>query len=121
MRASACRTWACAASTEAWRALTVALAAALNAQYAGSGKCRDCHAEVFSRWSKTRMANVVRDPRTHPDAIIPAKTDAAWQPAISRHGERENREDTSIKSAGAEAVQCSAIDSERIDGYGIWQ
>src|SRR3954466_11545271 len=50
---------------------TVALAAALNAQYAGSGKCRDCHAEVFSRWTKTRMANVVRDPRTHPDAIIP--------------------------------------------------
>jgi len=26
---------------------------------------------IYARWSKTRMANVVRDPKTHPDAIIP--------------------------------------------------
>jgi predicted CXXCH cytochrome family protein len=43
----------------------------MQAQYAGSAKCRDCHAEIYARWSKTRMANVVRDPRAHPDAIIP--------------------------------------------------
>ena len=30
-----------------------------------------CHAPIYERWSKTRMANVVRDPREHPDAIIP--------------------------------------------------
>lgn len=41
------------------------------AQYVGSVACKACHAEVFTRWSKTRMANVVRDPRQHPDAIIP--------------------------------------------------
>jgi len=37
----------------------------------GSTTCRACHAAVYERWSKTRMANVVRDPREHPDAIIP--------------------------------------------------
>jgi mono/diheme cytochrome c family protein len=39
--------------------------------YVGSAACKGCHEEVFARWSKTRMANVVRDPREHPDAIIP--------------------------------------------------
>src|SRR3954453_16007339 len=51
--------------------IVLLLPVALQAQYAGSSKCRDCHAEVFARWSKTRMANVVRDPKVHPDAIIP--------------------------------------------------
>src|SRR5262249_49145008 len=50
--------------------VVILLSPALQAQYAGSAKCRDCHAEIYSRWSKTRMANVVRDPRVHPDAII---------------------------------------------------
>jgi predicted CXXCH cytochrome family protein len=49
----------------------VVWASGLHAQYAGSSKCRDCHAEIYGRWSRTRMANVVRDPRVHPDAIIP--------------------------------------------------
>jgi predicted CXXCH cytochrome family protein len=39
--------------------------------YVGSAACRDCHTAIYDRWAKTRMANVVRDPRTHPDAIIP--------------------------------------------------
>src|SRR3984885_2377861 len=39
--------------------------------YAGSAACRTCHPAVYNRWSKTLMANVVRDPKTHPDAIIP--------------------------------------------------
>jgi hypothetical protein len=39
--------------------------------YAGSAACRTCHPAVYDRWSKTRMANVVRDPKTHPDAILP--------------------------------------------------
>jgi predicted CXXCH cytochrome family protein len=50
------------------------LAAGLYAQapqYIGSAKCQTCHVEIYGRWSKTRMANVVRDPRQHPDAIIP--------------------------------------------------
>jgi len=41
------------------------------ASYVGSSACADCHQEVFDRWSKTRMANVVRDPKEHPEAVIP--------------------------------------------------
>jgi predicted CXXCH cytochrome family protein len=39
--------------------------------YVGSAKCETCHPAVFVRWKKTRMANVVRDPKEHPDAILP--------------------------------------------------
>jgi predicted CXXCH cytochrome family protein len=39
--------------------------------YVGSAACQSCHQEIYARWQKTRMANVVRDPRAHPDAIIP--------------------------------------------------
>jgi len=39
--------------------------------YVGSAACRNCHAPIYARWTRTRMANVVRDPKTHPDAIIP--------------------------------------------------
>ena len=41
------------------------------AHYVGSAACRSCHTAIYDRWSKTRMANVVRDPREHQDAIIP--------------------------------------------------
>jgi len=44
---------------------------ALSANYAGSAACQKCHEDIYARWSKSRMANVVRDPRQHPDAIIP--------------------------------------------------
>src|SRR5215472_319789 len=39
--------------------------------YVGSQACGACHAEIYARWKKTPMANVVRDPREHPDAILP--------------------------------------------------
>ena len=39
--------------------------------YVGSAACKSCHENVYARWQKTLMANVVRDPREHPDAIIP--------------------------------------------------
>jgi predicted CXXCH cytochrome family protein len=45
--------------------------AAASAQYVGSAACQKCHEDIYTRWSKSRMANVVRDPRQHPDAIIP--------------------------------------------------
>jgi predicted CXXCH cytochrome family protein len=52
--------------------LTVLLALPLAAQtYAGSAACKPCHAALYDRWSKTRMANVVKDPSLHPDAILP--------------------------------------------------
>jgi predicted CXXCH cytochrome family protein len=39
--------------------------------YVGSQACQRCHAGTYERWSKTRMANVVRDPKAHPDAVLP--------------------------------------------------
>jgi predicted CXXCH cytochrome family protein len=44
---------------------------AASAGYVGSLACGKCHQEIYERWQKTPMANVVRDPREHPDAIIP--------------------------------------------------
>ena len=41
------------------------------AHYVGSLACASCHRAIFDRWRQTRMANVVRDPRTQPGAIIP--------------------------------------------------
>jgi predicted CXXCH cytochrome family protein len=45
-------------------------AAAVNgAHYVGSLACRSCHQEIYDRWAKTAMANVLRDPKIHPDAF----------------------------------------------------
>lgn len=41
------------------------------AKFVGSERCKSCHTATYDRWSKTRMANVVRDPKIHPEAIIP--------------------------------------------------
>ncbi len=39
------------------------------ATYVGSQKCQTCHPDTYARWSKTRMANVIRDPKLHPEAV----------------------------------------------------
>ena len=39
--------------------------------YVGSAQCKTCHAEIYNRWVKTRMANIVVDPKVHPEAITP--------------------------------------------------
>ncbi len=44
---------------------------ASSAHYVGSKSCQKCHAQIYERWRKTPMANVVRDPREFPNAIIP--------------------------------------------------
>src|SRR5580692_10526160 len=44
------------------------------ARYVGSAQCAKCHREIYEQWRKTPMANVVRDPREHPEAIIPDLT-----------------------------------------------
>ena len=46
-------------------------ALSLQAQYVGSAACKSCHPALFDRWKKTRMANVIQDPREHPEAILP--------------------------------------------------
>ncbi len=52
-----------------------ALTASLDsAHYVGSHACERCHTGIYQRWQATPMANIVRDPRTHPEAII-AKLD----------------------------------------------
>lgn len=45
--------------------------AAANSHYTGSKACEKCHADIYAHWSKTPMANVVRDPKEHPEAIFP--------------------------------------------------
>jgi predicted CXXCH cytochrome family protein len=52
-------------------ALTPAGGGPVAAHYTGSAACRSCHEAIYGRWQKTLMANVVRDPKTHPEAIIP--------------------------------------------------
>ncbi len=47
------------------------VASVASSHYVGSAVCKDCHTDIYQRWSETRMANVVRDPHAHPDAIIP--------------------------------------------------
>ena len=42
-----------------------------SARYVGSPSCQKCHAQIYEHWQRTPMANVVRDPREHPEAIIP--------------------------------------------------
>lgn len=42
-----------------------------SAHYVGSQTCQKCHADIYDHWQKTPMANVVRDPRQYPHAIIP--------------------------------------------------
>ena len=44
------------------------------AHYVGSKACEGCHRDIYERWKQTRMANVVRDPHEHPDAIAPDLT-----------------------------------------------
>jgi cytochrome c553 len=43
-----------------------------SAYYVGSAACQKCHAQIYEHWQKTPMANIVRDPRQHPNAIIPS-------------------------------------------------
>jgi predicted CXXCH cytochrome family protein len=52
-------------------AIAAPVASPPHQHYVGSAACKGCHESVYTRWGKTRMANVVRDPREHPDAITP--------------------------------------------------
>jgi predicted CXXCH cytochrome family protein len=39
------------------------------AHLVGSKTCASCHRDEYAHWSKTRMANVVTDPKLHPDVV----------------------------------------------------
>jgi predicted CXXCH cytochrome family protein len=68
------RTLAVVAPTEPQPIAGEQEAAVREAHYVGSATCQTCHQDIYARWAKTRMANVVRDPKLHPDAIIPDLT-----------------------------------------------
>lgn len=57
-------------------AFAFGLPAAAAPTYVGSAACRTCHTEIYARWQKTPMANIVRDPKEHPEAILPDLTKA---------------------------------------------
>ena len=42
----------------------------VDVSYVGSAACQSCHRDIYDRWKDTLMANVIRDPRQQPDAIL---------------------------------------------------
>lgn len=40
------------------------------AHFVGSESCKGCHEAQYNGWKKTRMANVVQDPKEHPEAVL---------------------------------------------------
>jgi len=63
--------------------------AVLAAHYVGSKSCQSCHQDIYARWQKTAMANVLRDPKVHPDAI-------AADPATAPEELRFSKEDVAF-------------------------
>jgi len=41
-----------------------------DSDYAGSAACQECHEDIYARWQRTRMANILVDVRERPDAIL---------------------------------------------------
>jgi len=52
------------------RSTTTPPASTADRQFVGSAKCESCHQDIYARWKTTLMANVVSDPKEHPDAIV---------------------------------------------------
>jgi hypothetical protein len=45
-------------------------AAKQKSHFVGSENCKKCHEALYQGWKQTRMANVVRDPKEHPEAVL---------------------------------------------------
>jgi hypothetical protein len=75
------------ASTAPTAAVAAQAPADAGARYVGSARCQGCHTDTYAGWSKTRMANVIVDPKTHPDAILPdlSKPDPIPNPCTTCH------------------------------------
>src|ERR1700743_2117296 len=39
-------------------------------KFVGSASCKSCHQAAYNGWAQARMANIVRDPKVHPDAVL---------------------------------------------------
>ncbi|HEY2472927.1 MAG TPA: cytochrome c3 family protein [Terracidiphilus sp.] len=75
-RESAAESWKLVSYIRSFGSLTptevkVSTNVSMTAHYTGSEACQKCHAAIYEHWKKTPMANVVLDPRQHPNAIIP--------------------------------------------------
>src|ERR1022692_899198 len=46
------------------------VAAKVTSHFVGSESCKGCHAKAYEGWKQTRMANVVRDPKVHPEDVL---------------------------------------------------
>ena len=46
------------------------LAQTPSAHFVGSASCRSCHTKEYDGWKQTRMANVIRSPKEHPEAVL---------------------------------------------------
>ncbi|HMD35505.1 MAG TPA: hypothetical protein VKH42_11080, partial [Vicinamibacterales bacterium] len=66
--------------------------------FVGSKACERCHADISARWAKTRMANVVRDPKQHPEAFIP---DFSIPDPLSRSQRKTSRSFTAASGSSA--------------------
>jgi hypothetical protein len=62
-------TIACAAAACSVQAQTNA-AQPQSKKFVGSAACKSCHEAAYNGWRQTRMANIVRDPKVHPDAVL---------------------------------------------------
>ena len=40
------------------------------AHFVGSETCKRCHLAAYNGWKKSRMANILLDPRQHPEAVV---------------------------------------------------
>jgi hypothetical protein len=38
--------------------------------FVGSAACESCHQDIYTRWKRTLMANVIVDPATRPDVVL---------------------------------------------------
>src|SRR5579863_9342649 len=73
------RLWLCLLCVALGATVVTAQAPPPQKTFVGSSVCKACHPDVYATWQKTRMANVVRDPKSHPDAVLGdfSKPDAA--------------------------------------------
>ena len=84
--------------------------------YVGSAACKTCHSAIYARWQKTPMANVVRDPKEHPEAIFPDLTKP--DPLLKFKKEDIEWMATQVKPTIAKVLQLKEWTPEDQTGFG---
>jgi len=93
------------------------------AVFVGSASCRSCHQKEYDGWKQTRMANVVRDPREHPDAVLgdftsskPGVTDFYQFADLTAHKNRMQGNDfvqSTMYHRGLRCFDCHQVHSNK--------